>query len=279
MNNSLFFNFYKKKKMNSSTNKVKYVFIGHGLNLKVIGENISTANSVWSNNAQRIFREYCKNIETKYEKNNKIVSEDGVYFLKISPSNIFYLALMDNSYPERRAFQMIDDIIKDNIHLLVDEKGELNKPGKQALKTLIKQYENDKHDKISELSGDINDIKIEMQNNVKKVLGNTDNLQDLDAKAVKIKDNANMFKKDAVNLKKKTCLQNLKWTIILVAVIVILLLIVIVPIVTSIGSSDKRKSDNLNDNPPPPPHNFLNSTMSGVRPSGSGIRTNLFLVD
>jgi len=226
--------------MNSTAaiNKVKYVLIGNALNHKLIGENSIKANAKWAETAHRIFKEYCKNIENKYEKNNKIVAEDGIFYCTISPSNIFYLALMEGNYPERRVFQMIDECKRDNIHLLVDEKGELNKPGKQALKSIISQYDN--NDMIGDINGNINEIKIEMQHNVRKVLGNTEDLQELDNKANKIKDNANIFKKDAANLKRKTCWQNFKWTIILVLVVIALLCIIVVPLVvkSSGGSSE-----------------------------------------
>ena len=248
--------------MNSTAaiNKVKYVLIGNALNHKLIGENSIKANSKWAETALRIFKEYCKNIENKYEKNNKIVAEDGIYYCTISPSNIFYLALMEGNYPERRVFQMIDEFKRDNIHLLVDEKGELNKPGKQALKGIISQYDN--NDIIGDINGNINEIKIEMQNNVRKVLANTEDLQALDNKAIKIKDNANMFKKDAENLKRKTCWQNFKWTIILVLVVIALLCIIVVPLVVKAsggpGSSDSAQSN------------------SGVQPSSNKTRL-LFL--
>jgi len=231
---------------NNQNTKVKYIFIGNALNQKTIGENSLKVNSVWAETAQKIFREYCKNIENKYEKHNKIVSEDGIYYCTISPSNIFYLALISENYPERRVFQMIDEFKKDNIHLLVDEKGELNKPGKQALKSIVQQYENEK-DKISEINGDINEIKIEMHNNVKRVLANTEDLQSLDAKANKIKDNANIFKKDATNLKRKTFWQNCKWTIIMVSVVIALLLIIVVPLVVNNSSSNNDQNSNNNN--------------------------------
>ncbi len=141
---------------------------------------------------------------------------------------------------------MIDEFKKDNIHLLVDEKGEINKLGKQAMKNIIQQFENEKN-KISEISGDINEIKIEMQNNVKKVMANTEDLQSLDVKANKIKDNANLFKKDATDLKRKTCWQNFKWTIILILVVIALLLIVVIPlVVNNIPRNSEQNSHNSN---------------------------------
>ena len=85
-----------------------------------------------------------------------------------------------------------------------------------------------------------------MKNNVKKVLVNSEDLQSLDVKANKIKDNANLFKKDAVALQRKTCFQNFKWTLILSVLIIVILLIIIVPLVTS-GS----KGGNNGDEKPP----------------------------
>jgi len=260
--------------MNSTTaiNKIKYVLIGNALNHKLIGENSVKANAKWAETAQKIFKEYCKNIENKYEKNNKIIAEDGIYYCTISASNIFYLSLIEGSYPERRVFQMIDEFKRDNIHLLVDEKGELNKPGKQTLKGIISQFDN--NDIIADINGNINEIKIEMHNNVRKVMSNTEDLQELDNKANKIKDNANIFKKDAANLQRKTCWQNCKWTIILVLVVMALLLIIVVPLVvnSSGGSGSSDAGANTGSNNPPP-----KSAISPSQPASNNATRLMFL--
>jgi len=231
--------------MNSNKNKntnIKLVLIANSENEKVIGEYSAKSELSWTKNAQRIFKEYCKNSNNKNDKNIKIPTEDGVFYCKFSQNKFFYLTLVSEKYPEKQAFDLIEDLIKDNIHLLIDSKGELNQPGKRALKALILDYDkNIEEDKLSSLNGDIKEIKIEMQNNVKKVLSNTDDLHTLDAKAVRIKDNADIFKKDATNLKRKTFLQNLKWKLIFGILFVVLVLVFVLPMI--FGGSDKAEKD------------------------------------
>jgi len=217
--------------------------IGNALNLKIIGENSSKVNLNWVETGNKIFKEYCKNIEEKYEKNYKIISEDGIFLCTISASNIFYLALITDNFPDKFIFQIIEDLKKENIHLLIDEKGELNKPGKQAFKAIIQHYDNTYYDLIADINGNINELKVDFQNNLKKVLGNTEDLQKLDVKANQLKSDANIFKKDARKLERKTCCQNFRWTILLIFVIIFLILIVALPLIirningTSTGSN------------------------------------------
>lgn len=232
----------------NNNNLIKYVFMANAQNERLIGEYSSKSDSSWKKNAQIIFADYCKNIESKLNKNHKVPSLEGFFYCKFSKNKIFYLVHVSEKYPEQRAFSFIDDLIKDNIHLLVDSKGELNQPGQNALKALVIEYDKNKtneskdEDKLSSLNGDINEIKIEMKNNVKKVLANTDDLQSIDVKAVRIKDNAELFKKDAANLKMKTYWQNLKWKIVFILLIIVLIVVFVVPLFIG-GGADKTSKD------------------------------------
>lgn len=212
----------------TSENNIKYVLIANAHNEKIIGEYTSNQDSSWKKIAQKVLFDNCKNNENKYNKNMKFPTQDGVFYCKLSQNMFFYIALVSEKYSERLAFNLLEDLIKDNIHLLIDAaKGELNQHGLKALKALALVYNNNNNynqeeDKLSSLNGDINDIKIEMQNNVKKVLANTDDLNSLDAKSVRIKDNANLFKKDAVNLARKTFWENFKWKLVFVFMFILL---------------------------------------------------------
>ena len=105
---------------------------------------------------------------------------------------------------------------KDNIFLLTTDKGELNSSGKQMLKVLIDKYQDLKNvNKIQAINDDVESIKTDMSLNIKNMVTNISNVQDLEEKASRIKLNADSFKKDAVKLERMTCWQNFKWTIIL----------------------------------------------------------------
>ena len=216
-----------------SSKLVKYIFIGNAQNKKMIGEISLISNPKSSDSANKIFNQYCSNKENKYGIRNKIQNEDGIFYCTITTNNIFYLGLFADNYPEKIATKMIDEIINDNIHLLVDQKGELNEIGKKTLKEKIIQYDNEKQDKISEINGEINEIKIEMRENVKKAISNTDDLNSLDEKAVKIKNNANIFMKDAAAASRKTFWAKNKWILIMAALIIGVLLLIFIPVVNS----------------------------------------------
>jgi vesicle-associated membrane protein 7 len=216
---------------------IKYVFIGNSQTVKEIGEYPSKGKESWSKDCKQIFEKYCKSNSAKYEQRNLVVGQDGNYCFIIMPSNIFYLVLAEADYPERQVFALVDELHRDSIYLLTDEKGELNKIGRTSLKNIAESYQKNK-DNIAKLKNDVDDIQIEMKNNIKKAIANVEDVQALDQKALKIKDSSHAFKKNAGELKRITCWQNCKWTIILVLLIIGVLLIIIVPIAISASKGD-----------------------------------------
>jgi hypothetical protein len=244
---------------------IKYVFLGNSQNLKEIGDYPMRASEAWVKEAKTIFTTYCKSpMNTKYEERNKVVGTEGNYYFTITPSNTFYLILTETDYPQRQAFQLIEDMSKENIHLLVDEKGELSKIGKQSLKNLVDSYQSGET-KISGVQRDIEDIKIEMNENVKKVISNLEDAEGLKQKSDKIKDNSKEFAKKSAELKRATCWQNCKWTIILSLLLLGIILIIVLSVTLSSGGGNSNSGPNNSGtttiNPTPPP------TGSGSIPS------------
>lgn len=224
----------------SNNQFVKYIFIANALEQKTIGETYFKKNQKWSDSANKIFNQYCKNIESKYNIRNKIPSEDGLIFCTINKNNIFYLGIFKENYSEKIAFQLFEEIENDNIHLLVDQKGELNDIGKKSLKDKLIQYDKEKSDKISEINGELNEIKIEMRENVQKAINNNENIGQLDEKAVRIKENANMFKKEAQQIQRQTFWNKHKWNLIIAILVIAILLMIIVPLATKGGKGDDK---------------------------------------
>jgi hypothetical protein len=228
---------------------IKLILLGNSDTLSKIGHYPDTAKDNWLREGTSIFEKYCKSNVKKYEQRNRVVGAEGNYYFTISTNNRFYLVLASTDYAERQIFDLIDEIERENIHLLVDDKGQLNKLGKNNLKTLVETYQNPADsNKIEMVNNDINDIKIEMKENVKKVLQNVESVQVLEDRSNKIKSGSEAFKNDSNKLKKLTWCQNFKWTMILILLIIAVLLVIILPIALSGSSSSSNDKDNKNNN-------------------------------
>ncbi len=229
---------------------IKYVFLGNSQNMKEIGEVPNKVDKETAKDSREIFQKYCESSSKQYDKREKIIGgeEKGNYYFTITPNDIFYLILAVNDYPERQIFQLITDIHKDSIYLCVDEKGALNKGGKQLLKNVVESYQNSSNDKLGEVQNNLNEIKIEMNQNMKKVMNNVEDVQDLKMKSDKIKDNSKEFNKKASDLKKLTCWNNYKWGIILTVLLVIIILVIVVGFALKKDSDDDRSDHGKSTN-------------------------------
>ena len=63
-------------------------------------------------------------------------------------------------------------------------------------------------------------MKIELNQNYRKLVNNIDNVEELQKKANNIKDISKEYNKEAANLKKVTCCRNFKWTLILIVLVI-----------------------------------------------------------
>ena len=125
-------------------------------------------------------------------------------------------------------FQLIDEINKEKIPLQVNNNGELNNLGKKSLNNMLNKYQSSTINKIQD---EVDEIRIEMNENIRNVVNNVEDVQVLDNKAAKIKDNADVYKRDAIQLKSITWWKNFKLTIIIVSIVIALVLIIVLPIV------------------------------------------------
>jgi hypothetical protein len=215
----------------SNTPNIKFILIGNIDTKQVVAEFISMKNDQMKNDSKLIFQKICSSpAKSNFHNRNKIQMSSGYAYFLTYPENKFYLVIAESSYPERIVYEMIEDIDRDNIFLLTTEKGELNASGKQSLKAIVDKYQEiNKVNRISEINSDIDEVKLDMQQNIKKATDNLIKVQDLDEKAYKIKLNADSFKNNAKELERKTCLENWKWTFIIGGIVVGLFLIFVVP--------------------------------------------------
>ena len=87
---------------------------------------------------------------------------------------------------------------------------------------------------MNELHKEVEDVKIIMQDNVQKIIDNTDNLELIEDKTEDLANHSNRFKKSAIELRNKIWCQNLKVTLITVWTILAVLSLIIFIIVLSL---------------------------------------------
>merc|ERR1711915_1136090 len=107
----------------------------------------------------------------------------------------------------------------------------LTKKSKELLSTECKKYEQPGNvDKAQKVLGQVDVVKGQMQDNIAGMLENTERAESLAEKSDQLNEQASVFKKKAVDLKRQMRWKNLKMTIILVLVIVAAILIIVVPL-------------------------------------------------
>lgn len=169
--------------------------------------------------------------ERNLEQRNKIQARHGCYYFIVTAPNTFYIALVDTAYPERFVYELIDKLNKDNVPIMVDNQGQLNSPGIQIVKTLVEKYQNVKNlNNITAMNDSLNDIKLEMNKNIKATIANVKSAEELEDQSNRIKDNAAVFRTNARDLQRLTWWQNCKWIIIIALLVIIVLLAILLPI-------------------------------------------------
>jgi len=211
---------------------IKYVLIGDSMTMKIITEFSSgTVEGKTKKEINRIFNKLAKLPNKKYDERNKITSkEENYYFINLKP-NLLFIVLVNNQYPERYVFELINKIIEENIPTMVnDETKELNPSGRQALKELVNKYQDIKSiSKIAEIQQDVDSLKVDMKKNINKMVESVDDVNELQNKSEQLKLESQDYKKNSVELRKITWWQNCKlWVIIIGIVLLIVLAIVLV---------------------------------------------------
>ena len=202
--------------------QIKFLLIGYISTGKKITE-FSTKINKKKDEIDKIFTKICKTSAGKYEERNKITSKtENYYFITLKPGIVF-LALVSNTYPERLVFELIDKINQEKIPTMINEETkELNAKGRQDLKTIIDSYQNNV---INEISKDINDIKLDMKDNIKKMVESIDDTSILEQSAENLRQESKNYRENANELKKLTFCQNFKMWFALGGIVVLLILL------------------------------------------------------
>lgn len=209
---------------------IKYLLIGDSSTTKIITEFTSgNPAAKTKKEINQIFKKLCKSSNIKYDERNKITSKDENYYFTFTRPSFVFLILVQNTYPERLVFQLIDQINSEEIPSMVnDETKELNPNGRQALKALVDQYQDQRNfSKVADIQSDVDSIKDDMRKNIDKMVESVDDVNDLQNKSESLKLSTEDYKKSSVEVKRITWWQNFKLWIILAGGVLLLLLIII----------------------------------------------------
>ena len=172
----------------------------------------------------------CKSPNKKLDERNKITSKNENYYFTFCKPDLIYIILVNNQYPERYVFELIQKINEENIPNMVnDETRELNPSGRQSLKQLIDAYQEPKNiNKIAELQCDVDSLKVDMKKNINKMVESVDDVNELQNKSEALKMETADYKQNSVEVRRITWWQNVKLMIALGGVVLILIILIIV---------------------------------------------------
>ena len=98
-------------------------------------------------------------------------------------------------------------------------------------KLLEKYAKPENFDKLALAQNNVNEIKVEMQQNVNKLIKNQDELDTLEGQTQDMKDNAQTFDKNAKSLERELFWRKVKYTAIIIAIVIAIILIIVLSVV------------------------------------------------
>ena len=209
----------------TSVLNIRYMLIGEAENNRIITEysNLSCLTKSKKTGPQ-IYQKLVKSPSKKYEERNKIDDKDQqqIFYFLITQPNLLFIILVEEKYQERFVFQLIDKIKEEKVlEMINEETKELNSQGRQAIKSIVDSFQDpSKINKIAEIQKDLDEIKVQMNDNIKKQVSSMEDVQNLEEKSNKLKNETAQYANNAKELKKPTCWQNCKLTIIIICILI-----------------------------------------------------------
>ena len=170
----------------------------------------------------------------------------NIYYNLIN-KGILYIVFVEimsvylDNFKDESIFELIEEIDNQGIKSNTDKSGKLNNIGKQNLKFSVEKYQNSffaekdfatnpslieeapKDNKIAVINEQIKGVQNDMKNNVKNMVVNIQDINEMENKSSVIKDASFQFRKDSLALEKKMKKNYFRSKIILTIVIVTVL--------------------------------------------------------
>ena len=168
-----------------------------------------------------------KPMELKPEERQKIKTPNGAWFIKVDKNQIISLALCTADYPERHAFRLIEEGQKEieqvpNYNQASPD--DMSKKAKKWLVDIVKKYDDLKQiDSLYAAQDNVNQITNVMGDNMKKMLENVNNLDNIEKKSSELKSSASLFEKQSTEMNQVMYWRMMRMRIIIALIIIILI--------------------------------------------------------
>jgi len=160
----------------------------------------------------------------------KFHTSNGTWFCSIDATKTAILILTSSSFPIGSTMRLQKDVLAEiqKIPRYFDpQTTNLKEVCKTNFFNLLKNYDSnrDYNDNLSESQRSVEDVQIQMEKNVKKLIENTDNLTDVEEKTYNMNEVAQNFRVKAREIKEKMWKEKHKQTLILVGILIIIVVV------------------------------------------------------
>jgi len=167
------------------------------------------------------------------------------WHISVDNNKFFYILMTERSYPTRVATSCITDLKTEIIAKLTVNKlntarqHSLDGSAKGTLSNLCKKYDNlQEIDQLSRVASQVESVKLQVSENVKLALQNTESLEAVNEKTEHIKAQAGLFKKQGTQLKQQEWWKACKMKMMFGGLVAVVLLIIILAIWGSTRKKD-----------------------------------------
>jgi hypothetical protein len=158
-----------------------------------------------------------KNIET----------DQGVWCC-VKNNDVLYFGLVHFNYPDRLSFEMLKELKK--LYDRFAEDQNLDDLKNNGQKLLEKYNQPEKFDKLSQAHNNVQGLKLDVKNNMDKLVDNQEDLHDLENQTENLQKNAQKFNKETKTLERVMFWKNFKFWIILVVLIILIIIIIVLAV-------------------------------------------------
>ena len=238
---------------------ILYICISNQNNKSIIGSYnpIELNNSTLKNQIENKINELINKIKVENCPEKNIINfqrlsdkKIDIYYSLIN-KGILYILFVEifsiylDSFKEDSIFELIEQIDTQGIKLNTDNSGKLTNVGKQNLKFLVEKYQNTfftkneaasnpslieeapQDNKIAVINEQIKGVSNDMKNNVKNMITNMQDINEIENKSISIKDSSFKFRRDSLALENKMKKNALRNKIILIVVVILVLALII----------------------------------------------------
>ncbi|KRX09181.1 Longin-like domain [Pseudocohnilembus persalinus] len=186
----------------------------------------------------------------------KLTGKNSFWYCQRDNHGFYYYLQSGQKYPERIAYKFIQELLK-HLETLPNletaDETEIKYHCKSKVQELLQKY-NDlaSIDKVSEAEANLDQVRLQMNDNIHNMVGNQKQLDDLHEKSRGLQNAGEKLQKQSHDLERIMYYRNLKLKIMVALIVIGVLLIILIPIigdgVGAIKGSDKDDSKNENSN-------------------------------